>query len=238
MSVRSTSVRSTHRLFGLLLCLPLLVWVASAVVFLLKPGYAGAYHIPELPAYTLTVADLESIPTDIIVNSAALQAESFVEAGESKAGLHDAAKVGQFRVVRSIIGVHYLINAQNQWQQISSSGLIRPYPDKQELTLLFADVQRQWPERYGVTGKLVDVLRYKTDTDVVLSLDWHRLTLSQRGQDTELIDQIYRMHYLQWTGLPWLDRVLGVVGLCLLLGITSLGVIMLRPRSRPKTLES
>ena len=64
----------------------------------------------------------------------------------------------------------------------------------------------------------------KTDTGVEVTLDWNRVSLQQRGRDTDRIDRLYKVHYLQWTGVKSIDRVLGFVGLSLVLGLTVLGV--------------
>ncbi len=51
-----------------------------------------------------------------------------------------------------------------------------------------------------------------------------RLSLRQRGRDTERIDLLYRIHYLQWTGIPNLDRLLGALALTFVLALTLLGL--------------
>ena len=47
--------------------------------------------------------------------------------------------------------------------------------------------------------------------------------LQQKGRDTDRIDLLYRIHYLQWTGFKNVDKVIGFTGLVLLLALTSLG---------------
>lgn len=49
------------------------------------------------------------------------------------------------------------------------------------------------------------------------------MSLQQRGSDTRRIDLLYRIHYLQWTGIKILDKVLGFTGLALVLTLTALG---------------
>jgi hypothetical protein len=49
------------------------------------------------------------------------------------------------------------------------------------------------------------------------------MSLQQKGRDTDRIDRLYRIHYLQWTGVKSIDRVVGFVGDCLALVLTSLG---------------
>ncbi len=63
----------------------------------------------------------------------------------------------------------------------------------------------------------------RTTTGVEVTLDWNRLALQQRGRDTDRIDALYRVHYLQWTGVDALDKVLGLLGLVLLVALAYLG---------------
>ena len=67
-----------------------------------------------------------------------------------------------------------------------------------------------------------------------LTLDWDTLRLQQVGSDTHWIDRSYRWHYLQWSGVAWIDRILGVVGLVGLIVLTVLGLRLLlkQPHTR------
>jgi hypothetical protein len=81
----------------------------------------------------------------------------------------------------------------------------------------------------------VDGLVATTETGVRVTLDWNRMTLSQRGVDTDRIDWYYRVHYLQWTGVAAVDRVIGGLGLVLIVTLSTLGVwIVLRPSIRTR----
>ena len=65
-----------------------------------------------------------------------------------------------------------------------------------------------------------------TDTGVVVTVDWNRMSLQQTGKDTKRIDTLYRLHYLQWTGIKSIDRILGVTGITLVLVLTGLGACL------------
>lgn len=62
-----------------------------------------------------------------------------------------------------------------------------------------------------------------TDTGVRVELDWNRLALTQSGKDTDRLDALYKIHYLQWTGVKGLDKVLGALGILLVLALSLLG---------------
>ncbi|MFT7015172.1 MAG: putative iron-regulated membrane protein [Pseudohongiellaceae bacterium] len=66
-----------------------------------------------------------------------------------------------------------------------------------------------------------------TDTGAEVTVDWNRLLLSQRGRDTYWINQVYDIHYLRWTGISWMDKILGVAGLLLLILMTVTGIRLL-----------
>jgi hypothetical protein len=95
-------------------------------------------------------------------------------------------------------------------------------PNENEIRTLFADAFSTNPQRYGeiatVNGNTVT-----TKTGVEVTLDWNRMSLQQKGRDTDRIDLLYRVHYLQWTGVKSIDRVVGLVGIALVLMLTTLG---------------
>ena len=69
----------------------------------------------------------------------------------------------------------------------------------------------------------IEGLTATTDTGVRVTLDWNRLTMTQYGGDTGWIDRFYKIHYLQWTGIAPLDKVLGGIGILLVLVLSLLG---------------
>jgi hypothetical protein len=196
------TVRRVHTLLGLTLLLPFLAWIVTALVFYLKPGYAGAYEFLQPATYGL--AEEVSAPADTAWREA--------------------------RFVRTILGTHLLVRTAGGWEQRDpATRLRRPAPGPDGVRLLVGDAIARNPSRYGeiasVAGDTV-----VTTTGVTITLDWDRLSLTQRGPDTDRIDLLYRIHYLQWTGVPALDRVLGPAGLALLLALCLLGLrLAVRP---------
>jgi hypothetical protein len=71
----------------------------------------------------------------------------------------------------------------------------------------------------------------RTDTGVEVTLDWNRLSLQQHGADTDRIDRLYKIHYLQWTGQKSVDKILGLAGLTLLVVLSILGAQLAFRRS-------
>jgi hypothetical protein len=52
------------------------------------------------------------------------------------------------------------------------------------------------------------------------------MSLPQAGKDTRLIDWLYKIHYLQWTGIKWIDRIPGMMGIALIVGLSILGLML------------
>lgn len=189
-------MRRLHRIIGVVLILPMIGWAVTGFVFFVKPGYGGAYDMLTVKTYPL----------------------------EGAQPLTPAPDWTEFRVFKTIIGEHLLVRTATGWRHLDPRTL-QPIaaPSDDEVRRLVTDAFAANPQRYGnITGVAGDVIR--TDTGVEVTLDWNRVSLQQRGRDTDRIDRLYKVHYLQWTGMKDVDRVLGFVGLCLIVALTVLGV--------------
>lgn len=202
------TIRTLHTILGLLLLAPFLAWIVTAMVFYLKPGYAEAYA--SLPTRTYPLGALPSFPPD--------------------------SAWREIRYFRTILGEHLLVRTSDGWLHLDPSTLRpRPAPSAEEIRTLVEDAVGARSARYGSVGS-VSGDTVLTTTGVAVTVDWARVSLSQRGPDTDRIDLLYRIHYLQWTGVPALDKVLGPAGLALVLGLSLLGVrlaLQKRRRSPP-----
>src|SRR5215831_9344599 len=187
--------RTLHRIIGVILLLPFLGWAATGFVFFLKPGYAGAYEILTPKTYPLTGAASISPDSDWL----------------------------EYRYFRTVMGEHLIARTEKGWAQLDPRDKQpKPAPTRAEIELLLKDAFTANPSRYG---EISDISGYtaRTSTGVEVTLDWNRLALQQRGRDTDRIDLLYRIHYLQWTGIKTLDRALGLSGLTLVIVLTGLG---------------
>ena len=189
------TTRALHRVIGLVMLLPLAGWAITGAIFFLKPGYAGAYEILQVKSYPFE-ANI-SMETD----------PSWFEA----------------RLVRTILGDHLLVRTSRGWLHLDPlTRQPRPEPSADDLEILVTDAFTANPERYGrvasIEGNLVT-----TNTGVHVELDWNRLSLTQSGKDTRRLDSFYKIHYLQWTGFKNVDKVLGALGILLVLALSVLG---------------
>lgn len=187
--------RTLHRIVGLVMLLPLIGWAVTGAIFFLKPGYAGAYE--SLPVKTYPLATRIALQTD----------PAWLEV----------------RIVKTVLGEHLLVRTAAGWQQLDPHSLqAKPAPSEDELRALLIDAFAINPARYGQIAT-VEGNAATTDTGVQVTIDWNRLALSQYGKDTDRIDFFYRIHYLQWTGVAMLDKILGAVGIALVLFLSLLG---------------
>lgn len=187
--------RTLHRVLGIILLLPFFGWALTGLVFFIKPGYEGAYEVLSPKTYPLDGA---------------------VTIDPDPAWL-------EFRYLKTALGEHLLVRTDAGWSHLNpADGRPRGEPAEDEIRTLLKDAFSANPRRYGniskVSGEMVS-----TDTGVEVTVDWKRLSLQQRGTDTDRIDLLYRVHYLQWTGVTIVDRVVGITGIVLVMALTVLG---------------
>jgi len=190
--------RQLHRLLGLILLLPFVAWATTAIFFLVRPGYTEAYAALELA--TSSLPDAVQVPTD--------------------------PDWRELRFVSSPLGEHLLVRTASGWQHLDGrTSAPFPPPDAAGVRQLLESAIAANPDRYGQLIT-VDGLTAQTSTGVEISVFWDNLSASQTGRDTRLINKIYDIHYLQWTGHAGFDRVFGVAGLILLLVLTWTGATL------------
>lgn len=194
--------RRIHRSIGWFLIVPFLVWALTGLVFFIKPGYQGAFASLNVKTYPV------SQPLHI----------------------KPQAQWQEIKLLQTVLGLHLLVKNSEGWQQLDPDDLsVRPEPSSTELELLILDAMQLDTGRYG--KQLQPTAQgFITETGVQIQLDWNSLTLSQQGKDTELINNLYKAHYLQWTGHKTVDQLLGVVGLIALMVTTVLGFRLLLRR--------
>jgi hypothetical protein len=197
-----TVTRRTHRILGLVLLLPICGWALTGFVFFVKPGYDAAYSGLHVRAYPLEGAPAPQPRSDWL----------------------------ELRMVRTILGDHLLVRVESGRLHLDPATLVvRELPDETAIRRLVEDAIVTEHVRYG---DIASVERHagdspsasiETTTRVKKDLDWTTLALQQNGRDTRRIDTLYRIHYLQWTGIRSVDQVLGVVGLTSLIVLAILG---------------
>ena len=187
--------RTLHRVVGIVLLIPFLGWAITGFIFFLKPGYAGAYEVLTPKTYPLIGAPSIKAPSNWL----------------------------EYRYFRTVLGDHLIARTDKGWLHFNPADMKpRSEPTQSEIEILLKDAFTANPQRYGnisnISGQTI-----RTDTGVEITIDWDRLSFQQRGKDTDRIDRLYKIHYLQWTGIKTLDKALGLIGLTLVLVLTALG---------------
>lgn len=193
-------IRSLHRVIGITLLLPFFGWAITGFIFFLKPGYAAAYE--SLTPKTYPLSDSVTVAAD--------------------------SEWKEFRYFRTIVGDHLIVRTDSGWTHLDpATRKPRSKPSEAEIQLLLKDAFAANPQRYGVvssiSGATIIPIVIRTSTDVEVTLDWNRVSLYQKGKDTDRIDWYYKIHYLQWTGIKSVDRILGGIGLVLVMVLAALG---------------
>ncbi|MGJ8687923.1 MAG: PepSY domain-containing protein [Gammaproteobacteria bacterium] len=188
-----------HRIVGILLLCPLITWCITGTIFLIQPGYGSAYEALNVRHYPLD--SLIEIPAN--------------------------PQWQEVRVLRTVLGTHLLVKTDETNLHLNAlNGQPFTAVDDAQKQQLIADTIADKPARYGEISSVEDGL-YTTTTGIEISLNWDTLSLRQYGNDTRWIDRLYQVHYLQWTGNDLLDKVLGVLGLLLLVAISITGSMMI-----------
>jgi hypothetical protein len=190
--------RSLHRIIGLIMLLPFIGWAVTGAIFFLKPGYAGAYELLQVKTYGL----------------------------ESTRAIQPDASWLEVRCLKTTLGEHLLVRTADGWQHLDAqTRKPRPAPDEEQMRRLISDAFSANPARYGQILS-VNGNRVTTDTGVEVKLNWESMALVQRGKDTDRINFFYKIHYLQWTGIESLDKILGGTGIAFILLLSLLGAVL------------
>lgn len=203
-----------HRWLAIALVVPLVVWSVTGLLFHLKPGWARAY-------------DLLSAERGGPLHPGRLVAPSVV-----------GDEVTSLELVDTVLGPLYRVAAAGGAALYDArTGARRsplPLADAKALAL---DAVARSPHG-AAYGELVTaetrgdaaVMTFSGGATVEVGLADARM--SQRGGDTDRIDWLYRIHYLQWTGNRAVDRVLALAGLALIWAVVIPGLVLFVRRLR------
>ena len=198
-STTDLKIRRFHRIIGMIMIIPFLGWALTGLVFFIKPGYTEAFEILSIKTYG------NQEPFLVPANSNWLEV----------------------RMLKSVLGNHLLVKTTDGWEHLNPITLhALALPPKQDIRRLVEDAISVNPQRYG---NVVTVTKHhiETDKNVTIQLDWSQMLISQKGRDTALINTMYKIHYLQWTGIKIVDRVLGLLSLGLICILAIFGVLLL-----------
>ncbi len=188
-----------HKWLGVFLLCPVIGWCITGAIFLFQPGYGDAYTRLAPRYYPMNTLSMPSALDEWL----------------------------EVRQVQTILGTHVLARTEDGWQQYDVDTMeVRNRPSSSDIEKLLKDAMSVDKNRYGDRLE-VSANGYVTGTGVQLKLDWNNLSIEQYGEDRALIDKLYNIHYLRWTGNRAADNVIAVLGLCGLVLTSVLGVTLL-----------
>jgi uncharacterized iron-regulated membrane protein len=203
-----------HRWLAILLVVLLAVWSVTGLLFHLKPGWARAY-------------DMLSAERGHAMRPSTLASLSVV--GDDITGLE---------LIDTALGPLYRVaTAQGTSLVDAASGTKRSPLSLADARSLVADAiaRSSYAASYGAfeTADLRDstvVIAYSGGQTIEVGRTDARI--SQRGGDTDRIDWLYRIHYLQWTGNKTFDRAFAIFGLALIWAVVLPGLVLFVRRLR------
>jgi uncharacterized iron-regulated membrane protein len=203
-----------HRWLAIVLVVLLVVWSVTGLLFHLKPGWSRAYDMlsaerggPLRPGTLVAPAVVGDEVTSLQLIDTALGPLYRVTSAAGPA-LFDA-KTGARRSPLPIADAKILA--------LDAIGRSAHAPAYGEIET--ADVR-------GETA----VIELSGGATVEVGLRTARI--SQHGGDTERIDWLYRIHYLQWTGNKSIDKILAIGGLALIWAVVIPGLVLFVRRLR------
>ncbi len=209
-------LRDLHKWTGLALLLPLAVWTLTGLLFALKPGWGPAYEqlspwSAESPATAQGMNFTTFAQTQASVNVASIE-------------LHESAIGPVYRVVGRGESAGTRLHSAGSGERIDPLSL-----DHARVLVDAAIAKSIDPGRYGehqsqtVGAEAID---FEFANGPIVTIDLHTARLRQRGPDTDRIDWLYQMHYIQWTGNAVADRILGFACLVLVWLLAAAGVVL------------
>lgn len=197
-------LKTLHKVLGWTLAIPLIIWALTGIIFLVKPGYAGAYEKLAVQTY----------PMDKTFSVA------------PRGDWHEA------KLIKTTLGYHLLLSSNEDTMHLDPISLQRrAEPTHRQLEQLIAESLARNPDRYG---NIIDTTSntVTTNTGVTITLDWETMSLRQKGDDTRLISRLYKIHSLKWWGNDVANFVFGALGIVILLTLVFIGLTLSTAKKR------
>jgi uncharacterized iron-regulated membrane protein len=205
-----------HRWLALALVGLLVIWSVTGLLFHLKPGWDRAYEMlsAERPLSTTGVAPIATI------------AATF------------SSPVERVELFDTVLGPVYRVATAGGTELVSAVGAQRLSPltgDDAKALAKDAVSRSAAPAAYGDVAEVTiekTVVHVRFTGGITVDVGRSSARLSQRGADTDRIDWLYRIHYLQFTGDKTIDKVIAIAGLVLIWLVIIAGLVLFAKRWR------
>ncbi len=226
----SFRLHGAHRAAGFLLAVPLLLWIATGLLFHVKPGWDAAYE-------ALSAPPPGPLPWERVVFSPAmLKARGLLDPGSVALAPHPSGLVAYFGRRG---GLPAAVDG-------TSGEPIPPSPEETaRATAVAAVAASRHAARYGnllpgseavthrsaLTGSDDPAFRFRTKGGHRILVDRVTGEVSQESALRDRIELLYRVHYLQWT--PWrtVNAALVLAAALAALVLSASGLLLLARRA-------
>lgn len=224
------TLRRLHRLGGLVLVLPLVVWMATGLLFHVKHRYAEAYEPLAVP-FTAN-----ALWGRAVFSPAMLQDRGVLDVGPAVLATHPRGLVvwcgqqgGRPVAIDSASG-DTVPEATEETARLWLRDAVRASAHSAR----YGDVLRVEPTtvRSSRTAAEDPAFRFHLAGGKRVTVDRVTGELSQTGDLNDFIDLTYRLHYLQWTPWKGVNAAIVLLAVPLVLGLALSGLRMaLGPRT-------
>jgi hypothetical protein len=226
-------LRAAHRLAGLVLVVPLVLWIGTGLLFHVKPGWDEAYE-------SLAAPLPGPLPWERVVFSpAALKARGLLDPGPVALAPHPTGLVAWFGLsegrpaaVDGTSGEPIPPASEDAARAFALAAISASRHAKSYGTIVSTQPAEH---RSALTGVENPALLFRTSGGKSVLVDRVTGEVSQTGDLNAQIDLLYRIHYLQWT--PWkpvsVALVLAASLLVLLLAASGVRLAFTRPSRDP-----
>lgn len=191
--------RGVHRLAGLALAVPLVLWIGTGLLFHVKPGWDEAYE-------ALAVPPPGPLPWERVVFSpAALKARGLLDPGPVALGAHPSGLVAWFGLregrptaVDGTSGEPVPLAGEDAARAFALAAI-----SASRHASAYGSIVSTEPgaHRSALTSVEDPAFLFTTSGGKRVLVDRVTGEVRQDGALNERIDLLYRIHYLQWT--PW-----------------------------------
>ncbi|HTF88095.1 MAG TPA: hypothetical protein VK843_06765 [Planctomycetota bacterium] len=223
-------MRRFHRALGMVLVLPLVLWVLTGLLFHVKLRYGEAYEALAVPRAAQPDWSLARISPASVLSSGLAEAPLVLGVHPSGSLVYFGKLAGQPVAVDASTG-EAIAPASTETARAWVAAALSASPHLQRYgSELSAETSTSRSARTG-TDDPVLVLHYSGAKTVRVD----RITgeIAQTGALNDFIDASYRVHYLQWTPWKWANIALEILSIPLVLILAATGLRMaLARRSR------
>lgn len=216
-------MRRFHRIMGLALVLPLILWVVTGLLFHVKHRYGEAYEALVVPRAVEPDWSLARISPAQVIDRGLAEAPLALDVHPSGRLVY-YGKLGSAPVAVDAVTGATLDAATPQEARAWVAAALAKSPNAQRygsevgFEVSTASSARTHCEDPALT------LRFSGEKTVRVDLITGELT--QTGALNDFIDATYRVHYLQWTPWTWLNIALVLASIPLVLALAATGLRM------------